>query len=49
LSIYYKCPCHGLIGHISCHPEAFLRSVLLMAKMDCAESEENLGPSASLH
>jgi hypothetical protein len=49
LSLYCNCPCHGLVEHISCHPEAFLRSVLLMAKMHRAKTEETLGPSASLH
>jgi hypothetical protein len=49
LSMYSSCPCDGLIEHISCNPEAFLRSVLLVAKMHCSEHQGPFGPPASLH
>jgi hypothetical protein len=49
LSTYSNCPCDGLIERISCSPEAFLRSVLLVAKAHGSRHEGNIGPPASLH
>jgi len=49
LSIYSKCPCEGLIDHISCRPEAFLRSVLLMGKMQDSRPGGDFAASARLH
>jgi hypothetical protein len=48
-STYSHCPCNGLIEQISCSPEAFLRSVLLVAKVQCSRHEGNFGPNGSLH
>jgi hypothetical protein len=49
LSTYARCPCEGLIDRVSCKPEAFLRSVLLVAKAQNSRHEGNFRPSASLH
>jgi hypothetical protein len=49
LSTYSKCPCDGLIDHISHHPEAFLRSILVMAKMHDSRPDGNFGPPVFLH
>ncbi len=49
LSTYSNCPCHGLIEQISCNPKAFLRSVLLVAKIQRSSQEGNFIPNASLH
>ena len=49
LSTYSSCPCHGLIEQIACNPEAFLRSVLLVAKLQDPRREGNFTSNASLH
>ena len=49
LSTYSNCPCDGLMERIFCNPEAFLRSILLVAKLNASQDEGNFIASASLH